>query len=58
MKANAWSTTSSTPDPTDEQTGGNDPVDPEPDLDPGLAPDPRHEVHENPPETIPETRSS
>ena len=40
--------------PPDPRPGDIDPADPierqEPDLDPGLAPDPVHEVEENPPE--------
>lgn len=40
--------------PAEPRPGGVDPAEPverqEPDLDPGLAPDPEHEITENPPE--------
>jgi len=40
-----------TPEPRHEDARPTDPIErQEPDLDPGLAPDPEHEVGENPPE--------
>lgn len=41
----------STPEPQEDQPSPADPVvRQEPDLDPGLSPDPEHEVRESPPE--------
>jgi hypothetical protein len=40
-----------TPEPPREDVEPSDPIERRPpDLDPGLAPDPEHEVEENPPE--------